>query len=154
MPRSRGGFRCEPMAKKPDEIDNALYGGSVSGDYESPETVHLRVYEAVAKIGDVMTMQIDGAHLNNEKGCLTVFDNTNDSETRALTVWFEHHPDAQYTDGPTDAARLGNAVARCVGPLNSNDDLFDVCAAGGLMLTVQGTDYNGGFARLWSVARC
>jgi hypothetical protein len=141
------------MAKKQAKKSDALYGGSISGDFESAETDFVKVHEQVVKEGDTMTMQIDGSALNTERGCLTVFDNSDESMTSALTVFFEHHPDAMYQDGPTDAQRLGNAVARCVGPITSNEALHETCAAGGLVLTVTGTTYNGGFARLWSVDR-
>ena len=137
------------MAKTAKKSEQALYGGSISGDYETPETRFVKVWEEVKGVGDMLTLKIDGAALNEERGCLTIFDNSNTNETVALTVFFEHHTDAQYTDGPTDAARFGNAVARGLSvQIHSNAELYELCAEGGMVLTVRGTDYNGGFARL------
>jgi hypothetical protein len=142
------------MPKKHTKSEQqTLYGGSVSGDYTAPEQVRVKVWEEVREIGDSLIMQIDGASLNQEAGCLTIFDNSDEAKTRSLTVFFAHHPDSQYKDGQTDGARFGNAVARCVGPIDSNEALEGAIADGGFTLTVAGTDYNGGFARLWTVTR-
>ena len=143
------------MAKTAQKSEpKPLYGGSVSGEFTTPETRFVKVWEEVKEIGDTLVLKIDGAALNAERGCLTIFDNNDETETVAMTMFFEHHSDAQYKDGPTDAARFGNAVARGLGTqIASNDELGALCAEGGLVLTVSGTDYNGGFSRLWTVTR-
>ena len=128
-----------------------LYGGSVGGDYTAPATTFVKVYEEVQEVGETFTLTLSGCALNESEGRLTLFDNTNDEETTATTVYFNHHPNAKFTDSTPDGVRLGQAVARCVGPLTSNADLAQNIQERDLVLTVEGVEFNGGFARLWTV---
>lgn len=131
-----------------------LFSGSVSGDYVAPDEREVKVYEEVVKTGDSMTLNISGAFYTNEPPArMVLFDNTDENETITLTVWENPHPDSKYQDGTTDMMRLGNAVARATSALDSHEDLESRLKEGGFVLTVTGTDYNGGFARLWSVTR-
>jgi hypothetical protein len=131
-----------------------LFSGSVSGDYVAPDEREVKVWEEVVKTGDSMTLNISGAHyVSDPPARMVLFDNTDENETVSLTVWQDAHPDSKYQDGTTDMTRLGNAVARATSALDSHEDLESRLKEGTFMLTVTGTDFNGGFARLWTVTR-
>ena len=92
------------MSKKMKQT--SLFGGFV--EEEKQPLTFVKVYEEVVSDGDNFSMTVSTAKFNGEKKCLTLIDN---EKNQALTVYFEHSPNARYTSTP-DGVRLGRAVER------------------------------------------
>ena len=86
----------------------SLFGGFVED--QQPSLTFVKVWAETPNEGDQFTMTPTTATFNEEKGCLTLVDS---EKNQAMTVYFEHAPNARYTSTP-DGVRLGRAVERCI----------------------------------------
>ncbi len=95
-----------------------LFGEFVEGTKNEP-SVKVRLYNEVVDDGDQYSMLLSGCAYNEEKNCITLFDDTKNVRT---TLGFENHPNTPvFTNdkgeefSPTpDGIKFGKAVQQCV----------------------------------------
>ena len=100
---------------------------------KNANTVWVKIREKVKDVGDKLTFTMLRAIYHAKNNTIMVFN----GEGEGMSLFFENHPDSEWQDVVPDGVKLGIALVKVFGSIDTPDDMATLINENDATLTVE-----------------